>query len=190
MPCAEGPDDDQLVARFCGGSDAAFDVVIARYSEPLTGYARSTLGGRHQDAEEVVQDVLVRAWAALRRHPERDISLRPWLYAIARNACLDRLRAPQRTVALEPYEHVLAAGGPGPCDRAIGREDLRLLVSELQRLPTRQRDAVVRVVLEGRAHADIAAGLGISVAASKMRLYNARIALAAGRTPERTAAVA
>src|SRR3954454_18534548 len=75
--------DDQLVARFRAGSDDAFRAIHDRYHAHLHAYALQMLGGARQDAEDVVQDVFVRAFRTLRS--EKPVALRPWLYFVAHN---------------------------------------------------------------------------------------------------------
>ena len=93
--------DDDLVRALRAGEPGAFDAIHHRYHPSLLAFARQMLGGRHHDAEEVVQDAFLRALGAL-SETERDMALRPWLYAITRNRALDELRRPQRTV---PFAH-------------------------------------------------------------------------------------
>lgn len=180
-PCARTvPADAILVARVRAGDDVAFTTLVRRHERALVAYARQVLGGAHHDAEECVQDAFVRALGFLRARTDRDIALRPWLYRIVRNACLDRLRgrAGRPTVALEALAGVLhdAAGDP---HAALGRrEQLRLLVGGLQQLPERQRAALVGHELEGRPHAELAGTLGVSVGASKALVCRARQGLA------------
>jgi RNA polymerase sigma-70 factor (ECF subfamily) len=170
--------DDELVQLVRSGHDAAFDEIVARYQRPLTSFARQLLSGAHHDAEEAVQDVFVKALVALRKHPERDMVLKPWLYAIARNACLDRLRKPVRTVELAPLEPVLRDRTADPHAAAARREELRVLVGDLQELPARQRAALVMHELEGRSHEDMARRLEVSVGASKALVCRARQGMA------------
>jgi RNA polymerase sigma-70 factor, ECF subfamily len=170
--------DDELVALVRAGDPAAFDAIVARYEPQLLPFARQLLGGAHHDAEEAVQDAFVRGLAALQRDDARPIALKPWLYAITRNACLDRLRKPVRTVALAPLEPVLRDKRDGPHARLARREQLRMLVGGLQELPARQRAALVMHELEGRSHEEMAAGLGVSVGASKALVSRARSGLA------------
>ncbi len=85
--------DEQLVASFRGGSEEAFRAIHDRYRVRLLAYSRQMLGGSRQDAEDVLQDVFVRAYRALRAH-DRPVSLRAWLYRIAHNRCIDQLRCP------------------------------------------------------------------------------------------------
>lgn len=174
--------DSELVADTRRGGAASFDAIVARYEAPLTAWARHVLHGAHHDAEEVVQDVLIRALAALRRD-SRDIVLKPWLFAICRNACLDRLRADRGRVTsdLAHYTPVLGDPAADPHLQAVRRETLAELVGDLGRLPTRQRLALVGRELEGRTHEQLAAGLGVSVGASKALVCRARRGLADGR---------
>src|SRR5687768_2259333 len=92
--------DEQLVAAFRGGDDDAFAAIAERYRERLLAYARHMLRARgHAAAEDVVQDVLVRAWRALRAD-SRPMALRAWLYRIAHNRCLDELRGERPSAEL------------------------------------------------------------------------------------------
>ncbi len=175
--------DAELVAQVRAGSTPAFEAIIARYEGALTAYARQVLGGSHHDAEEVVQDAFFKALTALRRHHDREIALKPWLYAITRNACLDRLRrvGNSRCVDIEPLEGVLRDRGADPLAAVERRERLRVLVGGLNDLPRRQRDALVMHELEGRSHEEMAARLGVSVGASKALVCRARQGVAALR---------
>jgi RNA polymerase sigma-70 factor (ECF subfamily) len=126
-----------------------------------------------------VQDGFVRALQALRAHPERPIVLRPWLYAIVRNACLDRLRgrAQRATVDLAPLEAVLHDDLADPAAAAERRERFDALLGDLRALPERQRVALVRHELEGCSHERIAAELHVSIGASKALVCRARSGL-------------
>lgn len=169
--------DAELVSQLRAGRDEAFGTLVARYQAPLTAFARSLMNGAHHDAEEVVQDALLKALAALRRDT-REIALKPWLYTITRNACLDRLRRPVRTTDLAPLEPVLSDAGADPFLHAVRREELAHLVSDLALLPARQRTALLGHELEGRSHEELARELDVSVGASKALVCRARQGLA------------
>src|SRR5262249_48932168 len=132
--------DEQLVERFRAGSDDAFRAIHDRYHAHLYAYALQMLGGARQDAEDAVQDVFVRAYRTLRAD-ERPVALRPWLYFVAHNRCIDLLRR------LSPAPHdVLAAGHPPnaePTQLVERREELRSLIDDLRRLPEQQRSALL-----------------------------------------------
>src|SRR4051812_29864649 len=88
--------DDDLVARFRAGDDAAFTEIHRRFRSQLVAFARRMLRGSGHDAEDVVQDAFIRAYRGL-RVTDRAMALRPWLYMIVRNRALDELRTPQRS---------------------------------------------------------------------------------------------
>lgn len=173
--------DHELVARVRAGSDDAYAIVVARYREPLVGFAAKLAGGSHADADDIVQDALIRALGALRA-TDRPMALRAWLYMIVRNRTVDHLRS-VRARRIEGDEQLALVAAPehtGPAERALAREELDRVVEELGRLPERQRLAVVRHELGGVAHRDLAAQMGTSVAATKSLLVRARSTLAAG----------
>lgn len=169
--------DVELVTELRAGRTHAVDELVARYAAPLTTFARGLLHGAHHDAEEAVQDALLRALTAIGRD-DRPIVLKPWLYTITRNACLDRLRRPVRTTDLAPLEPVLSDATADPFVVAVRREELAGLVGDLRRLPDRQRTALLGHELEGRSHEQLAAQLDVSVAASKALVCRARQGLA------------
>ena len=181
-PRAGSASDEALVAAARAGSDAAFSAIVRRYEPQLTGYARQVLGGQHHDAQECVQDAFVRALRAM-RSGDAEIVLRPWLHTIVRNRCLDQLRRPNRTTALDPHEAVLHDPGPGPVSTIGRREDLERVVHGLGTLPERQRRALVMHELEDRSHSQIGRLLGVSAGASKALVCRARqgVAQAVGR---------
>jgi RNA polymerase sigma-70 factor (ECF subfamily) len=170
--------DAVLVRDLRAGDDRAFTLLVQRHEQALVAYARQLLGGAHHDAEECVQDGFVRALAFLRTRTDREIALKPWLYTIVRNACLDRLRQPHRTVALEGLQSVLADRAGDPHEAAGRREQFRVVVGALHDLPARQRVALVMRELEGRPHEELAATLGVSVGATKALVCRARQGLA------------
>ncbi|MEA2295229.1 MAG: hypothetical protein QOE86_2868, partial [Solirubrobacteraceae bacterium] len=86
--------DDQLVALFRSGSEDAFAAIHDRYRQRLFAYVRQMLSATSRaDAEDVLQDVFVRAYGAL-RGDARELNLRAWLYRVAHNRCIDNLRRP------------------------------------------------------------------------------------------------
>ena len=168
--------DEQLVDLVREGDDRAFDAIHERYEQRLIGFARQMLGGAHHDAEEIVQDAFVRALAALRAD-RREMALKPWLFTIVRNRTLDVLRRPARTTDLELHAPVLRDAGADPHEQVLRADDLRDLVGELQRLPERQRIALVARELGGSSHETIARRLNVSVGGSKALVCRARSGL-------------
>ena len=166
--------DEQLVALFRAGSDAAFSVIHDRYRQRLFAYARQMLDGSRQDAEDALQDVFLRAYSSLRAS-DRPLSLRAWLYRVAHNRCIDHLRKPVPP-AIDLFD---TSRKPlhDPIAEAERRDDLRQLVSDVRRLPDQQRSALLMREIDGLSYAELGAALGVSLPAVKSLLVRARISL-------------
>ena len=105
--------DEQLVALFRAGNDEAFGVLHDRYRQRLFAYVRQMLSSRsRQDAEDVLQDVFVRAFGSL-RGDSRAINVRAWLYRVAHNRCIDHLRRPVPPAGRDLRDVAQAAARPG-----------------------------------------------------------------------------
>jgi RNA polymerase sigma factor (sigma-70 family) len=170
--------DDELVARFRAGDDAAFTAVHDRYRGALLAFARGMLRGTGHDPEDVVQDAFIRAYRGL-RVTDRPMVLRPWLYMIVRNRALDELRAPHRTDCFDDETGLVAVPAADPAQRFADRDEMRRLVAEIGRLPERQRMALVLREFDGRSHADTARALHTTVPATKSLIIRARTTLGA-----------
>ena len=173
------------------------------FRRELTGYCYRMLGSP-QDAEDAVQDTLVRAWRNAAGFEGRS-SLRSWLYRIATNVCIDMHRQVQRRArpmemgpASPPDESFLgpmlpeatwvtpvpdarvAPEGADPAEVAAYRESVRLaFVTALQHLPPRQRSALILCEVLRWQVAEVAELLGTSVAAVNSALQRARATLGA-----------
>ncbi|MEU0876956.1 RNA polymerase subunit sigma-70 [Lentzea sp. NPDC005914] len=161
----------------------------------LTGYCYRVLGSGFE-AEDAVQETLVRAWKAYDSYDSSRGSLRTWLYRIATNICIDMQRSAQRralAVDLGPsggeigaplHERVFVQPVPDalvlPEDQAIRKETVRLaFVAALQHLPPRQRVVLIlRDVLAWQA-SEVASLLSITVASANSALQRARSTLQA-----------
>jgi RNA polymerase sigma factor (sigma-70 family) len=167
--------DDQLLASFRLGNDAAFDVLHERYRQRLFAYVRQMLSAcSRQDAEDVLQDVFVRAYGGLRADG-RDMNVRAWLYRVAHNRCIDHLRRPVPPAA-EIFE-VSRKPLHDPMEEAQRREDLARLVEDIGRLPEQQRSALLMREIDGLSYQDLADALDVTVPAIKSLLVRARVGL-------------
>jgi RNA polymerase sigma factor (sigma-70 family) len=167
--------DEQLLALFRAGSDEAFSAIHERYRQRLFAYVRQMLGaGPRQDAEDVLQDVFVRAYGALRAD-ERAVHLRAWLYRVAHNRCIDHMRRPVPSPA-DLFE-VSRKPLHDPIEEAQRRADLSQLVEDVGRLPEQQRSALLMREIDGMSYADLAVALDVTVPAVKSLLVRARIGL-------------
>jgi RNA polymerase sigma-70 factor, ECF subfamily len=167
----------------------------------LTGHCYRMLGSAF-DAEDAVQEAMVRAWKSLNRFDGR-ASLRTWLHRIATNVCLDALSAKSRrarpieegpvgtvqdelqtrprTHWLEPIpDERFLSPDADPFEQAALRQSTRLaFVAALQHLPPRQRAALLLSEVLGWSAQEVAASLEMSVAAVNSALQRARATLAA-----------
>jgi len=167
--------DEQLLALFRAGNEDAFGAIHDRYRQRLFAYARQMLSaGPRQDAEDVMQDVFVRAYGALRAD-DREINVRAWLYRVAHNRCIDHLRRPTPP----PAEIFEMSRKPlhDPIEEAQRREDLARLVEDVGRLPEQQRSALLMREIDGMSYADLATALDVTVPAVKSLLVRARVGL-------------
>jgi RNA polymerase sigma-70 factor (ECF subfamily) len=179
------------------------DPRLLEHRRELTGYCYRMLGSVF-DADDAVQETMVRAWRGLADFEGRS-ALRSWLYRIATNVCLDQLSGRQRRALpmdlsgspWPPVEHSLTARRPGtawvepildrqflpeaddPAERAVAKESIRLaFVAALQHLPPRQRAVLVlREVLRWKAE-EVAQLLDSTVASVNSALQRARATLA------------
>jgi RNA polymerase sigma factor (sigma-70 family) len=164
--------DDRLTRRAVGGDERAFTAIFERYHEPLYRYCLAILGNR-EDAEDALQGTMLKVLRALPGERRR-IELRPWLYRIAHNESIELIR---RRRPGEPLDPELVARDIGPAEEASQRLRLRQLLSDLERLPARQRGAVVMRELGGLGFEEIAVALDTSPAVARQALYEARLGL-------------
>jgi RNA polymerase sigma-70 factor (ECF subfamily) len=188
----------------------AAEVELEQHRVELTGYCYRMLGSSFE-AEDAVQETMVRAWRGLDRFEGRS-ALRSWLYRIATNVCYDMLNGRQRRarpidlgpastadtplgpalsedVWVEPVPDSRVLAATDPADLAISRETIRLaFVAALQHLPPRQRAVLIlREVLRWKAD-EVAQLLDTTVASVNSALQRARATLAERGATETDAA--
>jgi len=202
--------EPELLAAARDGDQGAFGRLVEPYRTELHAHCYRMLGSVH-DAEDALQEALLRAWRGLPRFEGRS-SLRSWLYTIATNACLNHIaRRPKRvlpidygpatdphagpgepvveSVWVEPYpdERLGLEDGPaGPEARYEQREAVELaFVAALQLLPGTQRAVLILREVLGFSAAEVAEALDTSVASVNSALQRARKAVE-DRMPDRT----
>ena len=163
--------DAVLVQLARGGDPQAFDVLVRRHLRAAFAVALAVVRDR-ADAEDVCQDAFLTALEHIEdcRQPER---FRAWMLQITRNRARNFVarRKVRRAVPLE----VADRGGDDDPARDLERAELgERLLAALAVLPEVQREIVLLHELDGWRHQDIAAALGISVAMSRVHLFNAR----------------
>jgi RNA polymerase sigma-70 factor (ECF subfamily) len=204
------PREQELLDAVRGGDDDAFRRLIEPHRTDLHAHCYRMLGSLH-DADDALQETLLRAWRALPRFGRQGL-LRPWLYKIATNVCLDALARrstrflpidrgppagphddPGRPLAesawVEPYpdqELGLADGYAAPEAHYERREAVELaFVAALQHLPARQRAVLILREVLGFSAREVAGQLDTTVAAVTSALQRARKSTGE-RLPERS----
>ncbi|MEA2189163.1 MAG: hypothetical protein QOK16_4174 [Solirubrobacteraceae bacterium] len=178
-PALRVASDERLVAQVRGGSRTAFEVVYDRHHAGILAFCRHMLGSR-EEAEDVVQHTFTAAYQALRADDQREIALKAWLYAIARNRCVSVLRVRREHVALEDADTKLPATA-GLSAEVEQRAELRALLYDLQHLPDDQRAALVLAELGAQSHEEIALILDVPTVKIKALVFQAREALMSRR---------
>jgi RNA polymerase sigma-70 factor, ECF subfamily len=182
--------------RARAGDDAAFTRLVEPLRRELHAHCYRMLGSTH-DADDALQDALLRAWRALPRFEGRS-SLRTWLYTVATRTCLDVFEvrskralpvdlgpssdhallddAPLTEIAwLGPYPDAGLGAAPSPAARYEQREAVELaFVAALQHLPGNQRAALLLFEVLGFSAAEIAAVMDTTVASVNSALQRAR----------------
>jgi len=175
------------------------DRQLEHHRGELTGYCYRMLGSPF-DAEDAVQETMLRAWRAHERFEGRS-SLRSWLYSIATNVCLDMLHGAGRRARpidlgpasepvlsnlterpeaawIEPIPDALLSSGSDPAEATLARETVRLaFIAALQHLPSRQRAALILCEVLRFKASEVAELLQSSVASVNSALQRARTTL-------------
>ena len=198
-PTSAQRSETDLVAAARRGDEGAYRALVERYRGELHAHAYRMLGSVH-DAEDAMQDALLRAWRGLPRFDGRS-SLRSWLYRIVTNTCLDLIgKRPKRVLPIDHAPPSDAHDGPGPPllesiwiepypDEQLGlmdgrsapdaryeqRESVELaFVAALQHLPARQRAVLILREVLGYSASEVAATLETSTPAVNSALQRAR----------------
>jgi RNA polymerase sigma factor (sigma-70 family) len=166
--------DEKLIAMARGGNPGAFEAIVDRYQGRLLGFCRQMLGST-EDAEDVLQEVFVNAYKAMLAD-EREINLRPWLYRIARNRCLNYLRKPKAD-AQESMDMVPEVDAASTAEKVHNREEFRQILSDVNKLPETQRAALLLREMDALSYEEIAAAMDTTVPSVKSLLVRARISL-------------
>jgi RNA polymerase sigma-70 factor (ECF subfamily) len=178
-----GEASDALLDRARRGDARAFEQLARDVERPLYRHALRMLGDA--DAEDVVQDALLSAWRSLASF--QGTSFRAWIFRIATNRALDRLRSRRRRpeLPLDPPvddDEALtwaepAAPGPELADIAGDREAFAVVEQALATLPAEQRAVLLLRDVEGFAYEEIAMMTSTELGTVKSRIHRGRLAV-------------
>jgi RNA polymerase sigma-70 factor (ECF subfamily) len=171
-------DQRLLLAAAQAGDQRAFRRLVEPYRHALEVHCYRMLGSA-QDAEDLAQETLLRAWRALERFEPR-VQFQTWLYRIATNACLDELeRRPRRPEPVDPFPDQPSAEAAAPTYDPVARYAIRegmelALLRAIQELPGRQRAVLIFRDVLGWTAPEVAEVLESTVASVNSALQRAR----------------
>jgi len=184
----EVDNDLALVERALDNDLAAFEQLVSRYQNKIMAYVARMLND-HEEAEDVTQEVFIKAYRSLDSFRGAS-SFSTWLYRIATNLCIDRVRkrkrSPQQAYSLdEPFDKDEESGGRDVPDvtnepsLGVEREELRQQVRlTVAQMPEKLRSVLVMCDIQGMAYEQIAQVLDCPIGTVKSRLFHARADLA------------
>lgn len=161
----DAPTDADLIQRVAVGDANAFEVLYHRYVRSVFGLALRRLGDRMR-AEDAVQETFAAVWRSARTfRPDRGPGA-PWLYAVARNAIVDRARGRHEPPGEVPET---ASAEPGPDERAEAAYISWRVHRALSGLPPNERDVLELAYYGGLSQSEVADFLGIPLGTVKTR---------------------
>ena len=174
VDAAEALDGD-LIQRAGAGDRAAFETLYRRYARAIFGLALRRLGDRAR-AEDAVQETFTSVWRSARSYGPSAGPGAPWLYAVARNAIIDRSRARVEPPVEVPDEAVRRAR-PAPSSPS-GLGSRWRVHRALEELPEREREVLSLAYWSGLSQSEVAEFLGIPLGTVKTRTRAALARLA------------
>jgi RNA polymerase sigma factor (sigma-70 family) len=177
----QAPSDHQLVAAVRRGDDRAFEALYSRYHRRIQAYVLGMCKD-HARAEDITQEIFVSALRRM-RETERPIAFKPWVYEIAKNACIDQHRRARRTeeISLEAEEGFapadygrLVTSGPTPDAAVVVKQELDHLCGAFGGLSETHHEILVMRELEGLSYREIGERLGMTRPAVESTLFRAR----------------
>jgi len=175
QPVDDSPSDAQLLARVGERDREAFEILYGRYVRPVFGLALRRLGDRGH-AEDAVQEAFTAVWrSASTYRPERGAA-GGWLYTVARNAIVDRLR--RNGPGLDAELPELASAEPGPAQRAEDSDVAWRVHRALEELQPREREVIELAYWSGMSQSEVAQYLHLPLGTVKTRTRSALARLA------------
>ena len=173
MPTENG--EQELVRRAREGDETAFAALVDRYAKPVLNFVWRLVGNA-TEAEDIAQDSFVRAWQRLNSFRENQAAFSTWLFQIARNAAIDRLRAQARRpqIPLAEIPGAPASSRAGPDDEARHNELGAAIAGAVAELPEEQKTAFVLSEYHGQSMREISVVMKCSEKSVENRLYRAR----------------
>ncbi len=161
------------LAAAAAGNPDAFRAVVRRFGPGIVAFC-ARAGGDRDAADDLAQEVFLRAWRSLPRY-RPELAFSTWLYRIALNLCRDHrrrvaVRRPRDGARLVPVaDDDAPANGPGPADRAAASEEAGRALAALDRLDELEREVVVLRAMSGLSFREVADALDLAPSTAKNR---------------------
>ncbi len=172
-------DEVELIRRASGGDADAFGQLYMLHLDAIYRYVFYRVG-QATEAEDLTEQVFLKAWEAIGRYKHQGHSFSSWLYRIAHNLVVDHYRAGKGGKD-DGYldEGVLTLADPGlnPEEMLAKEEEVRHLQEAIAHLPAEQQQMIILRFIEGLSHAEVAAIIGKSEGASRVIQHRALVAL-------------
>lgn len=168
--------ETELIRKAAQGDSSAFGVLYERYLNPIYRYLYFRIGDE-ASAEDMTEEVFVRAWESLPRYQVRKDSFKSWLYRIAHNLYVDTLRkkTPQ-TIENEEMENKRDEH-PLPEETLSRQQDMATLTRAVQQLNDIEQQVVLLRFVDGLSHREVGRFIGKSEQASRVIQHRALTAL-------------
>ena len=173
-PTTDERTDLDLVARWKAGEQRAATLLVERHAAAVSRFVASI--GAHAEAEEVVQDTFVRAFASIDGF-RGESSLRTWLFTIARRLVLDRRRSTRRRGEQVEVQEADVATEYDALDGVLADETRARLRQAMAALTPTQREVFVLRVSEGLSYREIAEAVDTTEGAARVHYHNAMRAI-------------
>lgn len=181
-------DDEVLVQRAVDGDEAAYAILVRRYRNRIFNFTYRYTGNA-AEAEDVTQDVFIKAYRNLHRF-RGDSKFSTWLYQIAKNMSINRLRSLKRAIvglvnpvidadgeeSMDPIAQ-MPSGDRSPEERMLGVEADKAVQRAIQKLTPVYRAALILRDIEDLPYEEIAVILGLAEGTVKSRIHRARAEL-------------
>jgi RNA polymerase sigma-70 factor, ECF subfamily len=176
--------DEELIEQFYDGDRGAFTMIFERHKPGVFNFALRMTGNR-PDAEDVTSDTFMRVCDMEHRYLQENARFKTWLYTIARNLSIDRIRQKQRWAPFwfnkpesdDMQEMDVPDQTDGPSQILNQHEIVRHLQNAIAKLPVDQREALLLREYQGLSYEEIARILDCSLANVKILIYRARTQL-------------
>lgn len=189
IPTGTLENEDKLVRRAVTRDSAAFGCLYEFYLDRIYRYVYYRVGST-SEAEDLTEQVFLKAWEAIDRYEQRGVPFAAWLYRLAHNLVIDHYRGKRPTSTLDEMSEADEIGGDveATVQGLLEAEEVRAAIGRLN--PDYQQMIVLRFV-EGLSHAEVAKIVGKSEGATRVVQHRALQSLAraldkAGKSPKRS----